>query len=276
MSTLMLNALNGFSIEFLKNIIPHDDFERKTTMHIHDFCEIYINISGNVSFIVEKNIYSIQPGDIILTKPYEFHQCIYHDDTVHSLFWITFSIDDNPDLFRFITEHKNGTHNLIRLPDEKKKVVLSYCEKLASKAPISQTDMLGTFFSLISCIEKGIERYNVHEHINNLPQNVNEIVNYINKNFASIKSIRSIAETFHISIATLERYFKKYLSMTPRQYLETKKLFYACILLRKNVSVTDACYDSGFDDYTYFISVFKKNMNTTPFKYKKLYNSALR
>ena len=72
-----------------------------------------------------------------------------------------------------------------------------------------------------------------------------------------------------ISITTLERYFKKYLSMTPKRYLEDRKLSQACMLLRQNYSVTDACYESGFDDYSHFIAIFKKNFGITPLKYKK-------
>ena len=107
--------------------------------------------------------------------------------------------------------------------------------------------------------------------VNDLPDNINEIIMYINKNFASLKNIHSLAETFHISITTLERYFKKYLSMTPKRYLEDKKLSHACYLLRRNLSVTEACFESGFDDYSHFITIFKKNFHTTPLKYKKEY-----
>lgn len=269
MNDFTLNPLNELSVCFVKSTLTSDSPARRTLMHIHDMCEIYVNISGNVSFIVEKNIYSIQPGDIIITKPYEYHQCIHNDDVEHSHFWIAFSVENNPELFGFITKRERGTNNLIRLPEEIKTSVLSYCEKLASSHSASQADMLGTFFSLISFIEYGVEKYNIWENTNNLPPNVNEIVQYINKNFTTIKNIRSIADTFHISIKTLERYFKKHFLMTPSRYLEDKKLFNACILLRQNKSVTEACYDSGFDDYSYFIAVFKRKYNTTPLKYKK-------
>lgn len=46
--------------------------------HVHDECEIYFNLSGDVSFMVEDNIYPITPGSAVITRPYENHHCIYH------------------------------------------------------------------------------------------------------------------------------------------------------------------------------------------------------
>ena len=57
--------------------------------------------------------------------------------------------------------------------------------------------------------------------------------------------------------------------MTPKRYLEDKKLQKACILLKEQRKVIEACFESGFSDYSHFISIFKKNFNTTPMKYKK-------
>ena len=42
--------------------------------HIHKECEIYINLSGDVSFEVENHIYPISRGSVIITRPYEYHQ----------------------------------------------------------------------------------------------------------------------------------------------------------------------------------------------------------
>ena len=44
--------------------------------HIHNECEIYINLSGDVSFAVENSVYPIMPGGIIITRPLEYHHCI--------------------------------------------------------------------------------------------------------------------------------------------------------------------------------------------------------
>lgn len=268
---IVLNSFEPIRISATKANLTVGSLARESFPHIHDTFEIYVNLSGNVSFIVEKNIYSIQSGDIIITKPYEYHQCIYNDDSDHLHYWITFSAEENPVFFDFLFERERGMNNLIRLPQEMSETFINLCERLTSVGSLHPVSALGAFFELIACIRAGLAEYNVTEEENDFPDNVNEIIRYINRNFDSIKNVRSIAETFHISITTLERYFRKYLSMTPKRYLEDKKLSHACLLLRKNASVTEACFESGFDDYSHFITIFKKNFRTTPLKYKKEY-----
>lgn len=68
--------------------------------HIHEECEIYINISGNVSFEVENRLYPLTPESVIITRPYEYHHCIYHNNDLHKHFWILFSARGNEELFK--------------------------------------------------------------------------------------------------------------------------------------------------------------------------------
>ncbi len=265
----IMEPVHPFFVNVSKINVTMSNAERKTTPHIHEYCEIYVNLTGNVSFVIEKNIYSVQPGDIILTKPYEYHHCVYHDDSDHLHFWIIFSVDENPELFKFLTEKKSGHRNHIRLSEETRQKFLANCEKLVENNSENKLSSMAIFFKILAYIEEGMEKYKVSNHNVSLPKNLKDILDYINKNFASIHTINEVSEKFYISISTLERHFKKYLSMTPKRYLEDKKLQNACLLLRQNVSVTDACFESGFDDYSHFITIFKKKFDVTPLKYKK-------
>ncbi len=265
----MMPSLHPFWVNVSKINVTASSAERKTTPHIHQYCEIYVNVTGNVSFVIEKNIYSVQSGDIIITKPYEYHHCVYHDNSDHLHYWIMFSVDENPELFKFLTEKKPGHRNHIRLSEEKKKKFLNHCEKLTQINPEECSSSVALFFNLLSDIGEGIEKYKVSNTNISLPNSLKNILDYINKNFASIQTINQVSDKFFISISTLERHFKKYLSMTPKRYLEDKKLQNACLLLRQNSSVTEACFESGFDDYSHFISVFKKKFGITPLQYKK-------
>ena len=265
----VMEPLSPFFVNVSKMNVTASSADRKTIPHIHEYCEIYVNLTGNVSFVIEKNLYSVKSGDIIITKPYEYHHCVYHDDSDHLHFWIMFSVIENPELFKFLTEKKSGHRNHIRLSEEKKQEFVAYCENLTKNSLESPISQMAVFFKILSCIEEGMEKYKVSNTNVSLPKSLKNILDYINKNFASIHTINEVADKFYISISTLERHFKQYLSMTPKRYLEDKKLQNACLLLRQNASVTDACFESGFDDYSHFITIFKKKFDVTPLKYKK-------
>ncbi len=268
-NNFVMEPVNPFFVNVSKMNVTASNAERKTNPHIHEYCEIYVNVTGNVSFVIEKNIYSVKSGDIIITKPYEYHHCVYHDDSDHLHYWIMFSVDENPELFKFLTDKKPGHGNHIRLSEEKKQKFLTHCEKLTENNPENRISAMAIFYKILSYIGEGMEKYKVSNTNISLPKNLKAILDYINKNFASIHTINEISEKFFISISTLERYFNKYLSMTPKRYLEDKKLQNACLLLRQNASVTEACFESGFDDYSHFITIFKKKFDITPLKYKK-------
>lgn len=268
-NNFVMKGLTPFSVSATKTNTTVTDPNRKTSPHMHEYCEIYVNLTGNVSFVVEKNVYSVKSGDIIITKPYEYHHCIYHDDSEHLHYWIMFSIDENPELFSFLTQKKLGVSNHIRLSEGKMQKFLEHCDKLSLAPDDDPINALAVFFKVLSYIEEGMEKYIIKDTNVGIPQNMKSILAYVNKNFASIHSVSEIADIFSISISTIERYFKQYLSITPKQYLEDKKLQQACLLLRQNFSVTDVCFEVGYDDYSHFITIFKKKFGTTPLKFKK-------
>lgn len=56
--------------------------------------------------------------------------------------------------------------------------------------------------------------------------------------------------------------------MTIYQYIVNIRINNAKIMLENGETVTNACYFSGFEDCSNFISTFKKIVGITPFKYK--------
>ena len=55
--------------------------------HIHKECEIYVNLSGDVFFEVENHIYPVSRGSVIITRPYEYHHCVYRTNELHAHYW---------------------------------------------------------------------------------------------------------------------------------------------------------------------------------------------
>ena len=99
-------ALSDFKIRAVYSEITKSSNENVNHSHIHDECEIYVNLSGDVSFIVENKIYPVKPGDIIISKPFEYHHCVYHSNKLHKHFWILFSSSGNEDMLNIFLIEK--------------------------------------------------------------------------------------------------------------------------------------------------------------------------
>lgn len=69
----------------------------------------------------------------------------------------------------------------------------------------------------------------------------------------------------------LSRSMKKYLDVTPSEYINELKLRYAETLLKySNLSVTDICFECGFMNVSWFYTLFKQKFSLSPSEFRKI------
>jgi AraC-like DNA-binding protein len=247
-----------------------EESDKTNDSHVHPECEIYINLSGDVSFMVEKHIYPISYGSIVVTRPYEYHHCVYHSDEHHKHFWILFSLPTenseikNSLLGKFFSR-RLGMNNLLKLQKNNEDELISLCHKLAG-GNISAAEKYSGFYRLLDLIDKA---FVASEKKSNHPAEIDTALSFIDRNYQNSITIKDIADHAGVSVNTLERHFRKSLSISPNNYLKKKRLARAAELLFRGKTVSEACEESGFSDYSHFIALFKSSYGTTPLKYKK-------
>lgn len=260
---VMFKGINEFNLMIsYKNEYPQY-IDAESESHIHSGCEIYINLSGDVSFAVEDKIYPIASGDIIITRPYEYHHCIYHSNMKHKHFWILFSSQGNEEFLDLFYNRKCGENNLLSLPSENFDELVSLCHKI-----YLQKDSPGNhyeFFKLIHLLQSAESR-SISDKL--YPEDIIYAFKYINNNFTQKISVQDIAKGAHVSVNTLERHFNDFFNISPYSYIQKKRLANGAKLLSEGYSVTEVSERCGFSDYSYFISLFKKTYGITPYKYK--------
>jgi AraC-like DNA-binding protein len=237
--------------------------------HVHSECEIYINLSGDVSIIVENHIYPVKRGDVIITRPFEYHHCVYHSSDVHKHYWILFSPRTNEALLDMFFNRKSGEGNLLILSPENSEALISLCDSMLKNSSNDYTNY-SNFFKMLELLDTA-DRKDIKT--TDSRDDVITAINYINNNFAYELSVSQIAMAANVSVNTLERHFMSSLNMSPSVYLRKKRLANAIKLLSSGASVTEASEKSGFPDYSAFIAYFKKSYGITPLKYKKSLNN---
>ena len=242
------------------NDITHDE------QHIHDFYEFYVNLAGDVSFLVENTLYPIRRGDVIITAPNEIHRCVYHSDCVHEHFCIW--MKDIP--FSSALKNEFEKNKLIVLPNEEKQNLINYCFSLYKSHTVNemlQFHAIASFFEILNLICN--HRKDV-SYVQELPETFSKIIDYISCNFTDQScSTSNICKNFYISKSTLCRHFQHYFQTTPSDFIESKRFSEAKKLLSSGASVQDACINSGFSNCSYFIMRFRKKFDLTPAKYQK-------
>jgi AraC-like DNA-binding protein len=114
-----------------------------------------------------------------------------------------------------------------------------------------------------------LNRTVISNHINYLDSAIGntkllEILDYINKHLAEEITIDLLSENFYLNRYYLMHFFKEETGYTIGNYITEKRLLLAKDLVQNGCPVTQACYQSGFKNYSTFSRAFKKAFNTVP------------
>lgn len=262
---LDFQPLQPFRMQIFYGELTAQSEENVREHHVHPECEIYLNLSGDVDFMVENHLYPIAPGDVILTRPYEYHHCIYRSNALHKHFWILFSCEGNEALLDLFFHRPAGEQNRLTLPPTAAAELIEVCRALMDgKTPYP------LFFRMLSLLRSGTSSAPGGAA---LPPDVVLALEGIHTHLAAPLSITALAQQSHVSLNTLERHFKAHIGVTPQAYLRQKRLARAAELLAQGSSVGDACVRSGFPDYAHFIALFRQHFGVSPLRYQRQHRS---
>lgn len=253
-----------------------DRQKRDFAFHYHDFNKIVILISGNINYSIEGKNYALKPYDIILVNAGEIHRPIILDNSdyeriiiyVSTQFLSTYSEKDY-DLSYCFKRAREEHSNVLRIPSIEKSKLYQVCLELEHS--FADQAFAKELYQKILFLEFMIQlnRTAILNHINYLDSvNSNskllQILDYINLHLTEDITIDSISEHFYLNRYYLMHYFKEETGYTIGNYITEKRLLLAKDLVRKGCSITEACYQSGFKNYSTFSRAFKKIFKTLP------------
>lgn len=99
---------------------------------------------------------------------------------------------------------------------------------------------------------------------------IEKTLSYIQKNIYHPIKLEQLSHLLCISKDHFIRLFKKEMKSTPLQYITLKKIEKAqLILMTQDTPIKNIAYMLGYEDYSYFIRIFKRTVGITPQEYKK-------
>lgn len=248
------------------------DFE----YHYHDFNKIVILLKGDINYIIEGKTYTLKPYDIVLVNAGEIHKAAYLKDSEYERIIIYV-------LPQFIKNYCNEAYNLnscfekakeehssvLRIPSLDKSKLYQVCLELVHS--LHDKDFANELYQKILFLEFMIQlnRTALSNHVNFMnSENSNtkllQILEYINTNLTEDITIDSLAQYFYLSRYYLMHFFKSETGYTIGNYITEKRLMLAKSLVLNGSSITEACYNSGFKNYSTFSRAFKKAYQTVP------------
>ncbi|GAA4322776.1 AraC family transcriptional regulator [Pontixanthobacter gangjinensis] len=98
---------------------------------------------------------------------------------------------------------------------------------------------------------------------------INIIFNFVKEEFTRPISLDEISEKVSMTNPAFCRYFKKITGKTFTRFVNEYRLAHAAKLLHeKHISITEVCFESGFNNFSHFNKLFKSFTGKSPSTYR--------
>lgn len=238
-------------------------------LHSHDFYEMDIYLSGQISYV--SNDFELCPSrdDIVLFPPRCPHTARLLESSCYERYVLYFSRRifaqlALPELYSqcdaglrvMEAECLSELHHLLK----QIQIILE-----ESREDVSLL-LYGYVLQLLHLIATG-SRHN-SDSVRDIPPLVQSIRAYVDESCGQISSVTQIAEYHYYSREYVSRLFKKYYNISLSKYLTDRKLDLACSLLEQGKSVSFAFDSSGFRSMSAFLQAFRHRTGLTPSQYR--------
>lgn len=271
------------SLITIKKIKEHD-FD--ATLHFHDFCELSFVKKSSGKRIIGDSITNFSDGDLVLMSPNLPH--MWYEDISTSnnnrnksveAIVIYFPINflekictDPGDLSKKATLFEKAERGM-RFTGKTRTKITKHLEKMNSIEGLPQiieflkivNIMLNTDeFELLA----GLGYF--HSYNEKDTERMNQVYKYIMANFTKPISLETISSVAHMTPPAFCSFFKKRAQKSFTRFLNELRIGHACKLLQnEKLSISDVCYEIGYQNFVNFNKHFKQITGKTPSAYRK-------
>lgn len=255
---------------YLKHHVTQSPCDADFSMHLHDTCEIYLFMKGDIEYLVEGTVYHLYSGSVVILCPFESHRTKILSELPYERYVLNFplstfdSIDPERRLLRaFMTgEYGQGNHYT---KDELGKIS---AEELFGEICYCDEDDYGRRLKIQSSLLKLLDAINtayLKRGNASIPKSREaEMVAYVNMNLGENITVPMLAEHFYMSTSQFNRIFKVATGASPWSYITLKRLSAARERIRLGASVQNAFETSGFNDYSAFYRAYVRHFGNSP------------
>ena len=258
--------------------------EHTSKIHSHKNFELNFVLSGAGRRIVGNHITSFEDGDLVLLGPDLPHcweilkpkkhttpACIvihFYENIISSDF---FNIPELENVEALLRQANAG----ISFNGRSAARIRPNLERLATLEGLESYIELLKVFNILLQVE---DREFLSDDVGNLPEfskdlgRLDRVYEYVFMNIEEGIKLDEAAKLLHMAPSSFCRYFKKKTNRTFIQYVKSVRIGLAAKMLTEtDKSITQICYDSGYNNLANFNHYFKSLMKKTPSEYRKTF-----
>lgn len=236
--------------------------------HYHICHEIYYLVKGEINYFINDQIYNIHDGDLILIPKGILHKTLTISEKGYER--ILINVYDE-----FLKENvKHCFENFCyRIPPKYGRKIIGMLQEIEEQNSIKdefreemiQEKIHGLLVTLIRLSRAESKVLSSGSYDDKLE----DVMKYVREHFSEPLTLQNIADHFFVSREYFSSMFKQKTGLGFNEYLNQIRVSNAMKLLENpNETITGAAYKSGYNDSSYFASVFKKVCGISPKKYQ--------
>lgn len=265
-------------------VFKWEPFDLTTRWHYHPEIELIFFINGRTSGVIGEGFHQFEEGDLALLGP-NFPHVLQEDKEFARQFpefrpfgliiqftegFLGKDFLEKPELFTINQLLKKARRGLAF----NRTIIEKVSPRLLEMHSQSETRKLLSLLEVLTTLSE-TEDYTFltpkdysYDHSQD-EDRMHAVNRYVYEHFSEKISIRDIAMIANMTESSFCRYFKSRTLKSFTKFLNEVRISYACKLLNNETySVTDACFESGFTNLSYFNRQFKSIMKMSPKGYK--------
>ncbi|MCC2683316.1 MAG: arabinose operon regulatory protein [Paenibacillaceae bacterium] len=259
------------------------EYSKKPVDYPYTLC--WLVLSGAKTVVIENRSFRVQEGDFISLPPHtpisvaanpgdeEFHYLALAGELKLGIFDLV-SLYEFPHIHRFSPLSIERLLSLWRKLIEQVKHLAETTPDYLNR-PIS-LDKANHYFEMNMLLHSWILEW-IHIYTPILPKEklfedsrVHKVCKYINKSFKRNLKLRTLSKHVYLSDSHLRSLFRKYLGLTPMEYVQQVRISHAKqFLVTTSATVAEIAQMVGFSDQSQLGKVFRKEMGMSPLQYRK-------
>lgn len=252
--------------------------------HFHSEYELLYVIKGFGTSFVADNIAEFEAGELALMGSnlphfYKSDASFYDTESQNKMKYIVIqfsneffkeAITEYPEfrLIKELLEHSmRGVCFTKELSDRAASKIFSVVESKGFERALRTLELLQFLAASNDYRFMAGELYQI-ENDNFVSDRLTKVMHYLNANYQSKVELKKVADVANLHPSAFCRYFKEKSGKSLSEFVNDMRISYACrLLLEGKMSVTQICYESGFNNLSNFNRIFKKHTSFTPTLY---------
>ncbi len=254
-------------------------------LHSHSFYEIlYCRTTCGVEYLVGKERYRLQRGDIIIVAPGVSHRPLLPEQLTvpykRYVLWINAQFLWNLyDLFPVLQDHDRTRSSLVRTAGTRWEFLGDLFRSGVLEAESHGQDwepaVVANTVSLLIQLRRAITQDSATVLSAERPELLDRAMAYIEENLSAKLTLSDVARQLYVSESTISQTFRNKMGVSFHQCLTQRRLIEAKRQIQEGIPLENVSQAVGFPDYSTFYRAFKKEYGISPRQYRKLQEEAV-